>query len=228
MGGMGGGQYQGQGQYQGGGVTGPYQGGMGGPYQGQGQGQYHGGSMGGPYQGGGVGGAGFADSGAGEEDRQAAVNDRADALISMPGLEDGMREAFLSLSLSVLTEAAVRRTSAAAAWAGRFPFTDRIEAALRRVFNLTGFRPLQREIISAVMSGRDVFALLPTGGGKSLCYQLPAIVNDGLTLVVSPLISLIQDQVSQLRFVMRIDARQLGGANDAEAQECYRGAASGI
>jgi superfamily II DNA helicase RecQ len=64
---------------------------------------------------------------------------------------------------------------------------------LKRHFGYPTFRPLQNEIISASLAGRDVFALLPTGGGKSLCFQLPALLRDGLTIVVSPLIALMKD-----------------------------------
>jgi len=60
-------------------------------------------------------------------------------------------------------------------------------------------RPLQEEIIRDSLAGRDVFALLPTGGGKSLCFQLPALARDGLTVVVSPLIALMKDQVDALQ-----------------------------
>ena len=69
---------------------------------------------------------------------------------------------------------------------------------LKRTFGYSTFRPLQREIIDASLAGRDVFALLPTGGGKSLCFQLPALARPGLTVVVSPLIALMKDQVDAL------------------------------
>jgi ATP-dependent DNA helicase RecQ len=73
-----------------------------------------------------------------------------------------------------------------------------LEALLPK-FGLAGFRTGQREVIEAVMAGEDCLCVMPTGGGKSLCYQLPAVAREGLTLVVSPLISLMKDQVDQLQ-----------------------------
>ena len=70
---------------------------------------------------------------------------------------------------------------------------------LKQTFGFTSFRPLQEEIIRDALAGKDVFALLPTGGGKSLCFQLAAIVQPGLTVVVSPLIALMKDQVDALQ-----------------------------
>ena len=76
---------------------------------------------------------------------------------------------------------------------------DRLLAALREYWGYTGFRPLQLEAMQAAVEGRDSVVVLPTGGGKSLCYQVPAVVMDGLAVVVSPLISLMKDQVDALR-----------------------------
>ena len=70
--------------------------------------------------------------------------------------------------------------------------------ALERYWGYTSFRPLQREAMDAILDGRDSLVVLPTGGGKSLCFQAPALVREGLAVVVSPLISLMKDQVDTL------------------------------
>ena len=75
---------------------------------------------------------------------------------------------------------------------------QRARRALKEVFGYDTFRPGQQEAMAAILSGRDVMAVMPTGAGKSLCYQIPALVMDGITLVVSPLISLMHDQVMGL------------------------------
>ncbi|MBC1262346.1 ATP-dependent DNA helicase RecQ [Synechococcus sp. BSF8S] len=76
---------------------------------------------------------------------------------------------------------------------------DPLESELQRHFGWPTFRPGQRPVVEALLSGQDCLAVMPTGGGKSLCFQLPALVRQGLVLVVSPLVALMQDQVSQLQ-----------------------------
>ena len=82
--------------------------------------------------------------------------------------------------------------------------------ALKKHWGFDDLRPLQQEAVSAIFNKQDVLVLLPTGGGKSLCYQLPAISLPGLAIVVSPLISLMQDQVEQLKR-RKIKAMHLSG-----------------
>ena len=72
------------------------------------------------------------------------------------------------------------------------------QQALENYFGFREFREPQGEVVSEILSGNDVFVVMPTGGGKSLCYQLPAVLLDGVTIVVSPLIALMKDQVDNL------------------------------
>ncbi|CCW29695.1 ATP-dependent DNA helicase recQ [Xenorhabdus nematophila F1] len=91
------------------------------------------------------------------------------------------------------------------------------EQTLRKTFGYQQFRPGQQQVIDAVLDGLDCLVVMPTGGGKSLCYQIPALVKDGLTLVVSPLISLMKDQVDQLR-ANGVEAECLNSTQSREQQ----------
>nr|WP_211110121.1 DNA helicase RecQ [Acuticoccus mangrovi] len=86
---------------------------------------------------------------------------------------------------------------------------------MREVFGFAAFRPGQAEIVEAVTGGEEVLAVMPTGGGKSLCYQLPALMRAGVTIVVSPLIALMRDQVSALK-ALGVAAESLNSGNDYE------------
>ena len=70
---------------------------------------------------------------------------------------------------------------------------------LQKTFGYAGFRPGQEPLVRAVLKGRDALGVLPTGGGKSVCYQMPALISPGLTLVITPLVSLMEDQVTRAR-----------------------------
>ena len=76
---------------------------------------------------------------------------------------------------------------------------EKIKEALKRYWGYDAFRPKQEAIVLDILAGRDVCVVMPTGGGKSLCYQLPAIARKGTALVISPLIALMDDQAEKLR-----------------------------
>jgi ATP-dependent DNA helicase RecQ len=102
------------------------------------------------------------------------------------------------------------------------------EGALRELFGFPAFRPGQREAVEAAVAGRDVLVVMPTGSGKSLCYQLPALMRADLTLVVTPLVSLMQDQVQALERVARgyvglVNAQQDTAANRRAVERAAAG-----
>ena len=88
---------------------------------------------------------------------------------------------------------------------------------LRRYWGYSSFRPLQERIVRSLLAGHDTCVVMPTGGGKSLCYQLPAVVSEGTTVVISPLIALMQDQAAQLA-QMGIPAAVLNSSISNEEQ----------
>src|ERR687889_2785442 len=104
-----------------------------------------------------------------------------------------------------------------------------LRAELHQRFGFADFRPGQREACEAALAGRDVMVVMPTGSGKSLCYQLPALLRDDLTVVVSPLVALMQDQVEALAArglgerVALVNAQQDAGSNE----DALRRAAAG-
>jgi ATP-dependent DNA helicase RecQ len=92
-----------------------------------------------------------------------------------------------------------------------------LSAELQRLFGFPAFRPGQLDAVEGTMAGRDVLAIMPTGSGKSLCYQLPALLDNGVTLVVSPLIALMQDQCSALRARGHHDVEMIASSMTGEA-----------
>ena len=101
-------------------------------------------------------------------------------------------------------------------WSSKaFSWTSTAEILLKEVFKIDKFRKLQRETINATMSGVDCILLMPTGAGKSLCFQLPAVFAKGIILVISPLISLIQDQIISLK-ERKINSTNLSASSTKE------------
>ncbi|KAL0554483.1 hypothetical protein IC582_008405 [Cucumis melo] len=103
-------------------------------------------------------------------------------------------------------------------WSGSFKWDSEADDIKLNIFGISSYRANQREIVNAVMSGRDVLVIMAAGGGKSLCYQLPALLYDGIALVVSPLLSLIQDQVMGLA-ALGISASMLTSATSKEDEK---------
>lgn len=104
---------------------------------------------------------------------------------------------------------------------------DQARATLERVWGHAGFRGRQAEVVAEVLAGRDVLAVLPTGGGKSVCYQIPAMLRPGLGLVVSPLIALMTDQVEALKQQGVAAARLDSGVSLDDRSEIWRAARAG-
>jgi ATP-dependent DNA helicase RecQ len=107
------------------------------------------------------------------------------------------------------------------------PDLDEARETLRRVFGHAEFRGLQGEVIGEILAGRDALAVLPTGGGKSLCYQIPALLREGVGLVVSPLIALMSDQVEALRQLGVRAARMDSGLSPDERGRTWRALGEG-
>lgn len=95
------------------------------------------------------------------------------------------------------------------------------QTLLQSIFGFPGFRPGQEEIVDAVLAGRNTLAIMPTGGGKSLCFQLPALCRDGVTVVISPLIALMRDQVRSLREAGVEAGALTSGNTESETEEVF-------
>lgn len=115
-----------------------------------------------------------------------------------------------------------KRTDNTAEYRKKYPFSDVADRVLRSTFGLQSYRPNQLEIINASLSNEDCFVLMPTGGGKSLCYQLPAVLTLGITVVISPLRALISDQVDKLNALNIISSHLCSDVNKNETNAIIR------
>ena len=129
----------------------------------------------------------------------AHVEEQIEALVERQGILLGRRKKIEKEMKEYEMQYNGTMTSNGIDWSSRsFSWTERVENCLKSVFKLEEFRTLQREAVNITMSGIDCIILMPTGAGKSLCFQLPAVISNGITLVVSPLLSLIEDQLINL------------------------------
>ncbi|XVF87923.1 hypothetical protein PTKIN_Ptkin19aG0007400 [Pterospermum kingtungense] len=128
----------------------------------------------------------------------AEIQDVEDQIRALFERQDQLHQRHSELTTLLETLAVPIKHVQAEDWSGPFEWDSRADDIRFNVFGISSYRPNQREIINSVMSGRDVLVIMAAGGGKSLCYQLPAILRQGIALVVSPLLSLIQDQVMGL------------------------------
>ena len=108
---------------------------------------------------------------------------------------------------------------------------NELYAGLKKFFGFSKFRGLQKDVIKSVLSEKDTFVIMPTGGGKSLCYQLPALMSEGTAIVVSPLIALMKNQVDAIRGISENHgvAHVLNSAlNKGEVEQVKRDIENGI
>jgi bloom syndrome protein len=129
------------------------------------------------------------------------------------------RKVFAETSGNTSKASVTKKSPGHSAFWSNHPWSQEVRKVLKDRFHLRGFRPNQLEAIDATLAGKDTFILMPTGGGKSLCYQLPSIVTSGrtsgVTIVISPLLSLMEDQVSHLR-KLNVNAFLINGETEKE------------
>jgi bloom syndrome protein len=157
-----------------------------------------------------------------EDILEAADNCQDEQPFTKDSHEPHSRPVFAETSGNVRRLPATQKSQTHGTLWGQHPWTKDVKIALKERFHLRGFRPNQLEAIDSTLSGKDTFVLMPTGGGKSLCYQLPSVISSGstrgVTLVISPLLSLMQDQVSHLR-QNKIKAYLINGDTPSEERQ---------
>lgn len=136
------------------------------------------------------------------------------------------RKVFAETSGNASRVPSAKKSPGRSAFWSHHPWSQDVRTALKDRFHLRGFRPNQLEAIDATLGGKDTFILMPTGGGKSLCYQLPSVVTSGttkgVTIVVSPLLSLMQDQVAHMR-KLHIKAFLMNGESSVDERQWMLG-----